>query len=191
MWSVFPWHRNGSQGSSGIYHPSASAECWDERHVVLMPGLCPIIDKDIEMQSGGGTWVTLSGPARPKFKSQQGSFPPQLLRRLLPIVDSVGGAAGRQGTDEHVLDPWWRFQKHRQSLYQQTHIFKDNRAAAAENRESQTESWKDFWKKVVWREIFFEKLVHLEREKKYKCQSVYLSKGHEKNVKCKNVTSSI
>lgn len=190
MWSVFPWHRNGSQGSSGIYHPSASAECWDERHVVLMPGLWPIIDKDIEMKSGGGTWVTLNGPARPKFKSRQGSFPPQLLRRLLPIVDSVGG--GRQGTDEHVLDPWWRFQKHRQSLHQQKYIFKDNWAAAAENRESRNESWKDFWKKVVWREIFFFFLRNwfTWKEKKNKCQSVYLSEGHEKNVKCKNLTSS-
>lgn len=33
-----------------------------------MPGLCPIIDKDIEIQSGGGTWVTFSGPVRLKLE---------------------------------------------------------------------------------------------------------------------------
>lgn len=161
MWSVFPWHRNGSQGLSGIHHPSTPAECWDERHVVLKPGLCPIIDKDIGMQSGRGAWVTLNGPARLKFKSWQGIFLHQLLRRLLPIVDSVGGMEGQ-------TDMYWT---HDEGFKNTGSLYIGKMYLQGQLGSSCWEQWEPDWVlegflKESSVERDFEKLVHLEREKK-------------------------
>lgn len=88
--------------------------------------------------------MTLNGPARLKFKSWQGIFLPQLQRRLLPIVDSVGGMGGQTEYRRTCIEPMMKVSKTLAVSTLAKCIFKDNWAAAAENRESQTESWKDF-----------------------------------------------